>query len=99
MNKKQRREHLLNIAINIALQKGYYNVLRKDIAKVANISPALINHYFKTIDNLKKEIVATAVKRGILNIIAQAISINRNRLLKLKLTPELKKEVANLITK
>lgn len=68
-----RRKHVLDVALELAKTKGYNVLTRDDIATGANISPALISHYFGTIENLRNDIIKLAVKCEVLEIIAQGL--------------------------
>lgn len=70
-----RRDHILDVAIELAKVKGYKNVPIVDIAEKAGISTTLILHHFNTLIQLRRAIIRTAVQREILEIIAQGLSI------------------------
>lgn len=74
VNPNLRRKHVLAAALELAKTKGYNSVTRGDIAGSAGVSPGLISHYFKSIEALQVVILKTAVKREILEIIAQGIT-------------------------
>jgi DNA-binding transcriptional regulator YbjK len=68
-----RRRQLLDVAIELSRTVGYDKVTRHEIADAAEISPALVSHYFKTVEQLREVILRTAVKRAIPEIVAQGI--------------------------
>jgi AcrR family transcriptional regulator len=68
-----RRMHVLNKAIELAKTKGYNALTRDDVATGANVSPALISHYFGTIDQLRTVVLKLAIKREIPEIVAQGL--------------------------
>ena len=68
-----RRKYVLDIAIELAKTKGYSTLTRDDVAKEANVSPGLVSHYFKNIELLRNLVLKTAVKREVLEIIAQGL--------------------------
>lgn len=74
VNPNLRRKHVLNTAIKLAKTKGYNSVTRGDIATSAGVSPGLVSHYFNSIEALHVVILKTAVKREILEIIAQGLT-------------------------
>ena len=57
--KRERREHILNVAFELFAEKGYSATGMRDIMKVANISKGGIYVYFKS----KTEILLAIVKR------------------------------------
>jgi len=90
-----RKEHILNAAIKVATEKGYNKITRDDVAEAAGVSMGLITHYFETMNQLKRDIMRTAIKRGIPEIVAQGLT-NKDRHA-LKASKELKTQAANLI--
>lgn len=68
-----RRKHVLNKAIELAKTKGYNSLTRDDVATGANVSPALISHYFGNIDQLRIVVLKLAIKREVLEIVAQGL--------------------------
>lgn len=90
-----RKDHILNAAIDIAKSKGYNKITRLDIAEAAGVSLSLITHYFETMNQLKRDIMRTAVKRGIPEIVAQGLT-NKDRHA-LKASKGLKAQAAHLI--
>jgi AcrR family transcriptional regulator len=73
VNPALRRKHVLNIAIELARTKDYSQITRGDIASAANVSPALISHYFDGIKALQTVILKAAIKREIPEIVAQGL--------------------------
>ena len=69
-----RYENVLDAAIATAKTMGYYAIRREDVASRANISPALVSHYFGTIEELRALVLKTAIKRGVLDILAQGLA-------------------------
>jgi len=90
-----RKDHILNSAIVIAMEKGYNKITRDDVAETAGVSMGLITYYFETMNQLKRDIMRTAVKRGIVEIVAQGLT-NKDRHA-LKASKELKTKAAHLI--
>ncbi len=52
VNKKEKREYIINSAISVWAQKGLYNIRIEDIAKEADIAKGSIYEYFKNNDEL-----------------------------------------------
>ena len=90
-----RKDHILNAAIDAAKKKGYNKITRPDVAEAAGVSMSLITHYFETMNQLKRDIMRTAVKRGVPEIVAQGL-VNKDRHA-LKASKELKTQAAHLI--
>jgi TetR/AcrR family transcriptional regulator, fatty acid metabolism regulator protein len=53
LNSKKRREEILNIALKIIYEEGFYNLTIRNIAERTNISEAALYRHFKN----KKEII------------------------------------------
>lgn len=71
-----RKEHIFKVALNLACQDGYRKLSRDKISRIANVSPGLVNRYFKTMKKLKREILQHAINNNIKNIIEQGIKNN-----------------------
>lgn len=69
-----RQGNILDIAIRLAKTKGYNQITRDDVAAAANVSPALVTHYFTTIGRLRRAVLREAVNRGVLEIVAQGLA-------------------------
>lgn len=68
-----RGQEILEAGISLALELGLHGVTRDGVAERARVSTALVNRYWGTIEKLRDKIVATAVERELLGILAQAI--------------------------
>ena len=75
-NVKQRRDHILTAAINLAVEVGYSNITRDTVAARAGVSMGLITHYFETMGQLKRSIMRAAIHQHIPEIIAQGLANN-----------------------
>lgn len=75
MSPEKRKEQILKQSIKVACKYGYSNVTREKIIGPLKISQGLIIFYFKSMGNLKKEIMQTAIEREILDIIIQGIGV------------------------
>lgn len=75
-NPDLRRTQILNVAIEVSKDVGYQNITRAQIAKLAGTSEGLVSRYFSTMTQLKRDIMRTAVKKGIHEIIAQGLASN-----------------------
>ena len=74
VNGADRKAKILQVAINLSVEIGYMNISCRAIADRAGIAHPLIFYYFKTLSNLKKIIMKTAIKEEILVIILQGLS-------------------------
>lgn len=71
MNPLARKEQILETAINLAIEKGYRQLTRRAVANRMQCASALINHYFKDIENLRNIVLLTAIEKEILPILAE----------------------------
>jgi AcrR family transcriptional regulator len=69
----ERKEHILAAACTVAAEKGYNNVTREDTANEAGVSMSLVSHYFKTMPQLRRDIMRYAVRERIDHVIAQGL--------------------------
>jgi len=95
-NPELRKDQIINVAVEIARKTGCYNLTRQDIANKANVSLALINLYFGTMNQLKIAVMRRAVKQGIIEIIAEGLGNNDPQAC--KATKELKEKALSLIS-
>ena len=56
---EDRRDQILEAALEVFAEKGFDRATNKDIARAAGITPGLIYHYFKS----KKEVLLEAVEK------------------------------------
>ena len=75
INPKTRKKNLLRAAMKIARTKGYNLVTQQDVAEHADVTRALISHYFGVHGGLQRAIMDEAVKSHDYKIIAQGLSI------------------------
>lgn len=71
MNPLARKEQILDTAINLSIEKGYRQLTRRAVANRMQCASALINHYFKDIENLRSIVLLTAIEKEILPILAE----------------------------
>ncbi len=71
MNPLARKEQILETAINLSIEKGYRQLTRRAVANRMQCASALINHYFKDIENLRHIVLITAIEKEILPILAE----------------------------
>jgi AcrR family transcriptional regulator len=73
INPNERRDQLIDIAVEVAKEKHFCAVSCKDVADRAGCSPGLIIHYFDTVEHLRDRIVQKAVERSVVEVVAQAM--------------------------
>lgn len=56
-----RRQQILEAAVSQAAKVGYANIRREAIAAAAGVSPALVNVYFSTMQQLKRDVMRAAL--------------------------------------
>jgi AcrR family transcriptional regulator len=71
MNPLARKQKILEAAISLAIVSGYRNITRKDVAIASDSAQGLVSRYFKTVANLKKEVVREALEREIMPILVE----------------------------
>lgn len=94
-HKKIRKEMILCTAVEMSIKIGYQHLIRDEVAKEARVSGALINRYFVTIDDLKKEVLRVAIEKEIVEIVAQALGARDTEVL--KISEELKQKAFNFM--
>lgn len=75
----ERKEQILGAAIYLSESRGYVHIHFGDIAFHLDITPQLVKHYYPSLDDLYKAIMAKAIETGNSEILAQGI-INRHPL-------------------
>lgn len=90
-----RKDHILNTAINMSKVGSYDTITRDKIAESAGVSMGLVTRYFGTMKQLRVAVMRRAVKRGILEIIAQGLAKGDPQAK--KASPELKAKSAALL--
>jgi AcrR family transcriptional regulator len=93
---KNKREMILYAAVNLALQHGYCRITRDDIAEAAGVSSGLVNHYFETIDKIRKEIIKTAIDKNIVELVAQGLGMRDREVL--KAPPHVRQSALNFLS-
>jgi AcrR family transcriptional regulator len=70
-----RRARILQAAVLLAGRgRGKYLALtRREVARAARVSPALVSHYWGCMPELRKEIMREAIRKEILSIVAQGV--------------------------
>jgi AcrR family transcriptional regulator len=68
-----RRAKVLAVALPLAVEKGYTNLTRDEIAEACQISGGTLQHHFGTIAALKSALVLYAMEKRCLPVIGQAV--------------------------
>lgn len=71
-----RQKQILEAATHLAVDKGYQNITRAQVALVARVSVGSINLYFTTMEYLKQIVLRDAIASENLVIIAQGLAAN-----------------------
>jgi AcrR family transcriptional regulator len=69
-----RYSHILGVAIERARVEGWNQMTRAAVAEAAGISEALVSHYFGTMDELRATIMQEAIRRRVVEIVAQGLA-------------------------
>ena len=69
-----RRQLILEAAINLATADGYISLTRGAVASHAGISPALVTFYYLSTRLLLQAVMEEAVRREILPVIAEGLA-------------------------
>lgn len=72
----ERRTAIMAAALELAEATGFGNITRDGVAQRAGVAVGSVNHEFGTIAKLRDEVMAQAVAREILPIIAQGLACN-----------------------
>ncbi len=74
MKPEARRDDILRAALQIASNGTHYlKVTREQIANVAKVSGPAVQYHFKTMTQLRKQLMRAAVKQECLPVIAQGV--------------------------
>lgn len=90
-----RKEHILKVAVDMAIEDGYHRITRDGVAEKAGVSFSLVTKYFGTMNQLRKDVMRTAIKQSIPEIVAQGLANGDDRAK--KAPAELKAQAATLI--
>lgn len=68
-----RKEEILKAAAGLACVKGYSQVTRDDIGKAVGLVGSAVQYHFKTMPQLRRDLMRYAVAHRILKVIAQGL--------------------------
>lgn len=74
MQPVDRKESILNAAIKAAETKGYTNFRLVDVAAIAQCSTALVMVHYKTMPQVRRDVMRAAIAREMLSIIATGLA-------------------------
>ena len=95
LEKNERRDQLVGLALNLAKESSYLTVTLQEVANRAKVVKGTVVHHFKTTELLRDAIVDEAVYSAELKIIAEALANKHPRAL---MAPErLRREAAEYI--
>lgn len=81
--KQERKEQILQAAMDIAIRDGYQALKRDDIAEEAGIATGLIHYVFETMNQLRRAVIrrtvtlldgAETLDESLLKILAQGLA-------------------------
>lgn len=73
----ERYKQLLDSAVEVAEQCGFNKMTHVLVALKAKVSKATVFNYFKTIDQLRDDVMQVAIERELLPVIAAGV-VSRN---------------------
>lgn len=82
VSKNATEEHLVDVALKIAETKGWQAMTREAIAKRAECSTGIVSLRFKTMENMRRTVMRAAVKREVLAVVAQGLTMKDRHALK-----------------
>ena len=69
-----RNRAVLDAALRLAGQRGYRNFTRQQVAAEAGVSAGSVNNAFVTMEGLRDAVMAAAVARGVVAVVAQGLA-------------------------
>lgn len=91
-----RREQILDAAVGMAKDIGFQKITRDGVAVRAGVAMGLVTRYFGTMCQLRRAVMRSAVRRGVIPIIAEGLAIGDPHAR--KAGPELKARVISFIS-
>lgn len=77
-----RQESILNTALLLATCRGYMNITRDEIADLAKLSGTTVQYHFKTMANLRTQLMRYAIIKRNPVVVAQGLSVKDPQALK-----------------
>ena len=92
----ERRELILDCAVQLMAEGNYEHFTLREIAGRADVAPGLISHHFGTIDRLKHDAITAGCKREIWKVIL--IGLAQHHAFAIDLPDHIKRKAAILGT-
>lgn len=68
------KETILRAGLVAARKHGLYTMIRRQVAKAAKVSPALVSHYFGNMSELRTAVIKESIVRAqFLDVLAEAL--------------------------
>ena len=96
MDPIDRREQILAAAVGMAGDVGFQKITRDGVATRAGVAMGLVTRYFGTMCQLRRHVMRSAVKNGIIPIVAEGLAIGDPHAK--KAGPELRAKVISFIS-
>lgn len=74
LSPKERTEQILTAAVEVAKEKGFFNVTRENVAVKAGCSVGIITLRFNTMPELRGAVMRRAIRDRVLPIIGQGVA-------------------------
>jgi AcrR family transcriptional regulator len=71
----ERREEVLSVALQLAVEVGYTRITRERISSVIGITKQAIQHHIGTVAELRRDVMQEAIARECLPVIAQGMAL------------------------
>jgi AcrR family transcriptional regulator len=71
---RTRKEDILAAALRLSARHGYMRVTREVIAEACNIAPSAVSYHYKTMAQLRRDVVRHAIQKRALAVVGQAIA-------------------------
>lgn len=90
-----RKDEILAAALRLASQGHYLKITREEIAAAIKVSGPVIHYHFKTMAQLRSDLMRAAVKQEVLTVIAQGLVGNDPRTA--RISDELKRQAMEAV--
>ena len=91
-----RKEEIISAALELAEKSHYQKITRNQIAKAAGVTGPAVQYHFKTMTQIRRDIMRAAVKQERLRVIAQGLVAEDHRAVS-GASPELKKRALDAL--
>lgn len=73
MKPEARKADILAAALKLSERRGYASITRQEVTEAAGVTGPLVNHYFGTMAQLRRDIIRHAIKEENLRVLAQGL--------------------------